>query len=393
MAKQGAAAFPQLGQYLKNQDADVRAEAVKSIVEIGGPRSLDLLVEATRDNDETVQIRATDGLVNFYLPGYVATGVTGALKRASTTIKARFSDRNDQVIDPYILVRPDVIQALGVLVRGGISMDSRANAARAVGILRGKAALPDLYQALQSKNSEVLYESIIAIQKINDRTAAPRIQYLLRDLDEKVQLAAIETTGLLGNQSALPDLRGVLDNTKKTKVRRTALSAIAMLPDPGSRSLYTQYLTDKDENLRAAAAEGFARLRNPEDVPMLQKAYDEETKRIPQLSFAFALVMDGKTELGELTPLRFLINNLNSNAYKGVAQPFLEEASKDPALRNTLYTPMEQGTKDEKINLAQILARTGDKAAEPHLEVISRDKDSQVAEEGLRALRNLRTRL
>jgi hypothetical protein len=54
---------------------------------------------------------------------------------------------------------------------------------------------------------------------------------------------------------------------------------------------------------------------------------------------------------------------------------------------------MEQGTKDEKMALAQIIAQTGDKDAEPHLEKVSRDLDKQVAEEGLRALRNLRARM
>ena len=54
------------------------------------------------------------------------------------------------MIDPYVTVRPDVIAALGKLVRGGGSMEARANAARAVGILRGKAAVPDLVEALRT---------------------------------------------------------------------------------------------------------------------------------------------------------------------------------------------------------------------------------------------------
>jgi hypothetical protein len=146
--------------------------------------------------------------------------------------------------------------------------------------------------------------------------------------------------------------------------------------------------------MRALAAEGFGRLRDPADVPMLQKAYEDELKRNAQISLAFALVMDGKTELGaEPTPLRFLIDQLNQASYHNAAQALLTEAAHDPAIRARLYTPLEQGTRDEKINLAQILAVTGDRETEPHLEKVSRDLDKQVAEEGLRALRNLRARL
>src|SRR5580698_8138862 len=74
IAKGGANAIPQLQALFKNQDLDIRFEAVKSIVDIGTQRSLDPLIEATGDNDSKIQIEATDGLVNFYLPGYVKTG-------------------------------------------------------------------------------------------------------------------------------------------------------------------------------------------------------------------------------------------------------------------------------------------------------------------------------
>jgi len=77
----------------------------------------------------------------------------------------------------------------------------------------------------------VLYESLIAFQKIGDRSVAPQLEFLLRDLDEKVQLAAVETAGLLYNMEALPSLRSVLERTQKQPVRRATLAAIAMLPD------------------------------------------------------------------------------------------------------------------------------------------------------------------
>jgi HEAT repeat protein len=394
IAKQGPNALPQLGQFLKNPDTQIRTEAVRAIVDIGTPKSLDYLIEATHDVDQGIQIRATDGMVNFYLPGYVAIGVTAKIQRAGTTVKSQFVNRNDQVIDRFVLVRPEVIQAIGALIRRASSQEARANAARAVGILRGKAALPDLYEGVHSKDSDVLYESIIAIQKIGDPDAAPKFQYLIRDLKDKVQLAAIETTGLLHNMDALPDLRTVLSTTTKPKVKRAALNAIAMLPSPQDRGIYTEFLKDKDDGYRALAAEGFGRLRDPADVPMLEKAYEDEVKRNVQISLAFALVMDGKTELkAEPTPLRFLIDQLNQVAFRNQAQALLTETAHDPAVRSQLYTPMEQGTRDEKINLAQILAHTGDRDAEPHIEKISKDLDKQVAEEGLRALRNLRARL
>ncbi len=391
-AREGPGALPKLREYLKNPDVEVRTEAVKQIVEMNSPRGLDALIEAAGDNDPEVQVRATDGLVNFYLPGYVRTGFAASLRRVGSSIKGRFTDTNDQVIEPYVQVRAEVIAALGKLARGGSNMDARANAARAIGVLRGKAAVPDLLEALRTKDSNVMYESLIALQKIRDQSVAPKIAYLLRDLDPKVQVAVIETTGLLQNKEALPGLKDVLQRARDNKVRRAALTAIAMLPDEKNRELYARYLRDRDDQMRAAAAEGYARLRNAADLPVLEKAWDEETKTHARLSLAFALVMLGKTATAEFSPLQYLINTLNSSGYRGEAYPFLVELARDASVRRQLYQPMLGGTKDERMYLARVLARSGDKEALPYLDKLSRDADSEVAREGLDALRTLKAR-
>ena len=88
LRNQGSSAIPQLQNMLSDPDSRVRVEAVKSIVEIGTQLSIDPLVAATRDNDAEVQIRATDGLVNFYLPGYVSGGLSASLRRVGEAISA-----------------------------------------------------------------------------------------------------------------------------------------------------------------------------------------------------------------------------------------------------------------------------------------------------------------
>ncbi|HKW98734.1 MAG TPA: HEAT repeat domain-containing protein [Bryobacteraceae bacterium] len=393
LAKQGSSALPRLQQILRNPDLDIRIEAVKAITEIGTQGSLAPLIQATADNDPEVQIRATDGLVNFYLPGYVQNGFGASIKRVGTSIKGHFTDTNDQVIDPFVTVRPDVIQALAILVRSGGSMDARANGARALGILRARPAVPDLVAALRSKDTEVIYESLNALQKIRDESAASGVAFLLHDLDQKVQITAIETVGLLQNKSSVPELLGVLEHSRNTKVKRAALTSLAMLPDEQSRQVYTRYLHDKDEDLRAAAAEGFARLKNPADLPVLEKAFEEEGKTPPRLALAFAQVMLGKTGISEFSPFQLLINTLDSASWRGVAYAYLIELARNPALRPPLYHALDNGTKDEKVYLARVLAHSGGKDSVPYLEKLSHDGDDQVAEEGLRALRTLKARL
>lgn len=392
-AKAGSSAIPRLTQYLKDPSLDVRAEAVKQITEIGPPRSLDPLVLATHDSDAQIQILATDGLVNYYLPGYFKSGLSGSLRRVGTDIKGRFSDTNDQAIDRYINVRPDVVTAIVGVLDNGATRDAKANAARALGVLRAGAAVDGLVAAAHSKDGALIYETVVALEKIRDESAGPRLEFLMHDLDPKVQVAAIEAVGLLRDTGARSGLIDVLNQSDNARVKRTALTSLAMLPAESNRAVYQQYIRDKDDKLRAAAAEGFARLRKPADTPMLDQAWKDEMKPQVRLALAFALVMHGQVGLSELSPLQYLINNLDSAAYSGIAQPYLTELAREDMVRKALYGPLESGTKLEKIGLAQVLGSSGDQHSLDALNKLKDDPSPEVAQAALTAIRNLQSRL
>jgi HEAT repeat protein len=381
--------------YLESRTLDTRIEAVKQLIALGGKDTMDPLLRATRDADPEVQIRATDGLVNYYLPGYVKQGLGSSLVRAGASIKAKFNDSNDQVIDAFVIVRPEVITGLGRLARGGAGLDSRANACRALGILRGGAALDDLVEGLHSKDNNIMYESLIAIQKIRNPEAGPKMTFLLRDLDERIQLTAIETAGLLRSTEALPTLREFAAHPRNIKVERAAVFALSNMPGPVDRDLFLREIGSKDDKLRAAAAEGLGRLHEAGDVPVLTKLWQDEEKMAPRLAAAFGLVADGQLALKEDSPFSYLINTLNSAAWKETALAYLVETSRTSTVLAALYGPLQQADspRDERIYLARVLAASGDAGSVPVLEKTSQDPDKEVAQEGLRALRSLKARL
>jgi HEAT repeat protein len=388
LGKGGSENIPQLTPLLKDPVADVRIEAVRAIAAIGTQHSLDPLVTAARDNEPEIQLRVTDGLVNFYVPGYVQSG----LSRLSSNIRSRFDKENTQVIDPYVTVRPEVISALAGLARGGGSMEVRANAARAIGILRGRAAVPALLEAIQTKDDNVIFESLIALQKIGDPSAGPRIVFLARDLHERVQIAAIDTMGLLKAKEAVPNLQSVFDSSSSDRVRSAALSSLAMLADPGSRPYFQRAFNDKNEQVRAAAAEGFARLQTPSDRPMIEKEFNDERKMAPRLAQAFALVSLGHRGTEELAPLTYLVNTLNSKSYRNVAEPYLVELARDTGIRGLLHGYLGNGTREEKSGLLRVLAASGDRTSVAAVEPFMKDPDAEVAQEAIRTVRTLQAR-
>lgn len=393
LAKAGPDSIPRIAPYVTDPDLTVRIEAVKALDDIGGPKTVDPLVTATKDTDPEIQIRATDGLINVYLPGYIKNGMSGTISRVGTSIKAKFTDTNDKIIDAFVMVRPEVIAALGNLAKQGASIEARANAARAIGILRGRDAIPDLIAALRSKDDPVMYEALISLQKIRDPASAPKMMFVVHDLDDKIQIAALETTGILANKEAAPDVRDALSHARNIKVRRAAIEALAMIGDQADRAAFLHDMNNKDDQIRGSAAEGLGRLKNPSDRPLLQNAFNDEHKMSPRLSDAFALVDLGDLETGEFSPLRYLVNTLNVRAYRDVATPYLTELAREAPVRQAIYPLLTGATKDEKIQLSIVLARSGDRDSLPYLKTLSTDPDTEVAQAGIRNLRNLQARL
>ena len=123
-------------------------------------------------------------------------------------------------------------------------------------------------------------------------------------------------------------------------MKRAALLAMARMPAETSRGLFTQYLSNKDEKLRGAAAEGFgAAAAIRQTCPLIEKAWQDEEKTSPRLSLAFAQVMLGKTEVSEFSPLQYSHQHAEFKAsYKGEAQPLLVELARDARVRKSLYT-------------------------------------------------------
>lgn len=393
LGKRDAAAIPALSAYLSNPSAEVRIEAVKAMVRIGGEDSLTPLVKATKDTDPEVQIRATDGLVNFYAPGYVAKGLTAPVTRGVRKAKSLFPSRNDQVIDRSVSVRPEISEALAEEISGPANVDVKTNAARAAGILRARSAVPALTGALRHKDSGLIMECLVALQKIKDPAAGTALAGPARDLDERVKITALETIGKLRSLDAAPDVRAALAGARSMKVRRAALEALAMLGISGDRPIFQRNADDNDVELRASALEGLGRIREPEDYPVLERAYNEQnTDPRIHLAAAFALAEQGKVDTSEYSPLPYLFDNLALKSRSDAAAAYLAELVRRPEVRSALIPMIPQGSKDQKLALCSVLSEAGTEDELPVLEKMTGDKDPDVAVAAAKASKVIKAR-
>ncbi len=394
LGKRDSQSIPEIVPYLNDPSPDVRIEAVKAIVAIGTQRSLTPLQKALADADPEVQIRATDGIVNFYVPGYVAKGLASTFTRTSRYVRGFFTSRNDVEVEPGIVVRDELGKAIGGVVANGASIDARSNAALAAGILRARPAVPDLVSALRSRQTDLIYQSLIALEKIGDTSAGPSITLLAQDFDEKVQITALEAIGSLHSLESAPNVRQALERARGLKIRRAALSSLALLAQPQDRAIFMNYSADKDPQLRAAAIEGLGRIRDPEDMPLLENVFNEQNldERV-RLAAAFGIVSEGKLETSEFSALRYLVNGLNLKAQAGSSQNYLMELFRRPEIRQAVKPLLAEATRDEKISLAECLAQSGGPDSVPVLESLASDTNPDVSTSARKSLRVLRSRL
>ena len=84
-----------------------------------------------------------------------------------------FLDTSDhEIIEPYQVVDPAIITALGESAHQDHERDVRIAAIRALGVLRGSAAIPQLAAALNA-DQDVRIDVLRAFIKIGDPTAGP----------------------------------------------------------------------------------------------------------------------------------------------------------------------------------------------------------------------------
>ena len=381
----GSRNFELLVPLLQDESEDVRTAAVRALIRLRLNDAQPLLTGATEDPSPQVQALAVDGLVDFYVPGYVQFGRLSAF---TDGLKKRFSSPTPLIVPPYVEVRPEAILAIGAVLRSGRRPEARVKAARAIGILRGHQSLDDLLEGVRSGQSTLIRESVLAMKKLEDPSVGPDIVFLLQDPEPKVREAVIQTVGQLQTETAVPGLARIVETDKQHDLRAEALAALAKIPENDQRKLFLRHHASKSKGMRAAAAEGLGRLNEGDDLELIKSHLSSEESLPVKLALAFAVVM-----MGDTGAINILVEGLNSTAHRMEARPFLIETSRNPEVLDKLYGPLRSGSGPQRRHLAHVIAASGTEESLPHLRALTHDRNDDVATAAVEALRSLEFRL
>lgn len=374
-------AIPALGGLAKDSDEETRFRGVEALAKMASPDTVPFLSAALRDPSGRVKQTAIEGLVAAYVGPQESGGLRGFFSRAVE--RFRQSDE-DLMVAPGTAVDPRAVEALANALT---DPDARAakSAARALGVLRGRAALPAMSKALAAAPREVQTELLRAFQKIRNPQPAPQVAGLLSSSDRDIRTQASYTLGLLGAREQSPALRKLFEADRDRAVRRTAFEALSLMPAPEQAAWFAGFLQDKDDRLREFSADALGRLPRAEpkaDIDRtLRSRHAEERSARVRLALAFALVARGQGEF-----LSGVMDSLDSSLYREYGRAYLIELGRDATRLPSYYPHLRSEKANVRRYLCEVFGALANPAALPQVKPLMNDSDGEVAMAAARAV-------
>ena len=141
-------AVPDVVAIAGDPDASVRRAIVATLQALDDIRALPGLVALTSDPEKDIRESAVTGVTRLYLPR--ESGIGPSLTRVVNFFNPNADEWADVVIEPDLAVDPTVVPALQARLQDP-SDSIRIKAARSLGILRGRAAVPMLVLVMKEE--------------------------------------------------------------------------------------------------------------------------------------------------------------------------------------------------------------------------------------------------
>jgi HEAT repeat protein len=382
----------------KDDDRDVRLEAVNSLGKIKDFTALPDMLGALKDPSDPVRNAAVKALVMLYTEHDIDF-ITN--RREGWNWFNPLLDTSDHaLIEPYIFVAPEIIQALGDTARSDNERDVRISAIRALGVLRGTHAISQLADSLNA-DQDVRIEVIRAFIKIGDSSAGRYLIPFFRDSNHKVRTQAMVAAGLLKYKPAVepllsvyglgPEKKGTVSKIMgKVKGRFTylpprdeaALWALSLIGDDRAEQTFVENITDKDGDRRQYAFEGLARIGEPRYLDQISRLVLTEGNGDVKLAEYFALY-----KMGSRSNIQNIVRKLDTDQQEQ-ARAYLMEAQ--PA---DLYPHVRSSNRLIRQQVIEILGRIGDADTIKELQPIAQTSGPDTADIATVAIKRIEWRL
>jgi len=382
-----------------DEDEQVRAEAIHALGRIKDLSTLDVMLGGVKDSDPGVRRAAIKALVALYTEhdiDFITNRRTGWNR-----LNPLLDTDDHEVIQRYVLVDPAIIKALGDEARDDQTRDNRIAAIRALGVLRGADAIPQLADAMTS-DREVRIEVTRAFIKIGEPSAGQYLVPFFHDSDKRLRNQAMFATGMLKYHPAAepllsiygegPEKKGpvtlVSDKIKGTfeylpPRDEAALWALALIGDPKAEQTFVENLDDKNTDRRQYAVEGLARIADPRYKDQISRMLLTDHNSDLKLAEHWAMY-----KMGDRGELQQVVRRLDSSQSEQAEQYVSEVIS--PA---DLYPYVDSSNKAIRLAVIQVLGRIGDQESIGILKPVTLSSGHSAADAATDAIKTIEWRL
>ncbi|MFQ5559221.1 MAG: HEAT repeat domain-containing protein [Nitrospinota bacterium] len=379
-------------------------EAEAALVKIGKPAVDSLVASMHGSRSDTIRSHAVKSLVKIDDPASVQALVSALKKEQNSSIRATLSERlmkekgNSGLDDLFLkivnerkdhwMVRLNAVRALkgkkgsqviNALLLALKDKDSVIRSAAAEGLVgvKNRKILRPLIRALDDEYAVVRYNAAQALKTVRSRKLkklSTEIIEALDDLDPEVREKAAETLGVLKIKKAKKRLFMALRDPE-AKVRKVAAGALALLKvsnDEDAATLLDVALRDLDSGVREAAITTLFLTKNSKVISTVYEAFQEEEWSVRENAVAvlkrlenpkaMKYMADAVSSKDKAVRLRLV----EAFAYMGVRQ------------LSVLASLVDDESVEVRRKVAWALGQTGSQSSGPPLARLMADRDTQV---------------
>ncbi|HLI31020.1 MAG TPA: HEAT repeat domain-containing protein [Terriglobia bacterium] len=377
---------PALAAALNDPSTKVREQVIVALDRLHTVQSLHGLLAATKDSDPDVRTLAVRAVVGWYTGSIPELGFTGMIKHSYRSAMQSIQGTSTSV-SPGTQVDPQVVAALEAAMGDTRSIQAAREAAQGLGTLLARPAVPALVKAAHSSDPDLAVNALNALSHIKDISVGPQLVDLLDSPSKEVRQTACITVGVLRTRAAVPKLQEIYQNDPDNDTRESALNGLAFIGDPASYAIFIKALEGDNKQDRMYGAEGLARARVAKARSALDKRMQIEKDSRVKLAIRFA-----QTSLGESQHLQDLVDALGSRTLGDSAQSYLIELARRKNILSAIYAYLHSGNANIRRRLCTVLMYSGDASSLSYLQPLTKDRNSDVAAEALRAEQAIRAR-
>jgi HEAT repeat protein len=381
------ARFDDVVRNLRHPEPKVRVAAIRLLREAKYPEAIVPMAPLVNDPVDAVQLEAVAAELSFFLIEDVP-----ARRKVAFLVEVRSRGAALTAFDLGPLAvwprpaPPELITAL-LTALDDENARIRIEAIYAVGAIAGRPltgeAEQQLIKALDHYDPAVREGAARVAGRLGVKPAGDALIRAMNDSNAAVRYAAMRALGMLREERAVTALTEQLTHYGKGEGAWSALDGMARIAHASSVPLFVERLTDRDPQLRRAAAEGLGRSGSPSAMSALETGAGNETSDSARAAMVFAMQKLGRNYVPRL------VEFLNDRPAALQAQEYLLElgAPVEKELLASLQDP------DEAIRaaVADVLGQIGGDASLAALRSLQ-DRDKGVVEAATRAIERITIR-